>query len=524
MSRIIDLNDKTLLQFGTCVNFNNRALKSELPTNGPLGVYHRGLAVLNFDPLSSIRGKAPSIWDGFWTGLNIFQMITGMVNGTSRCYAFCFNAVTVEIELWEIEPDSDTSFDNGTTPITWSFESAMLFSNVKGKGALDFVELIDGEINLRDIRGVVNVQSWWRPDYSECWQPWHDFTICAANDAATDPKQFRTRLGLGEPEVTFCDPTNDRPYRIGTSFQVRFQFTGSAKFMAGLFKATPSPNTKFSQPICDPLCDTIPSVTPCEPCKTETPCLRFDPVFYSLGNGKSYSNTLQSYDVVCDDGSIGHVFIQPGTINFTLPYPIPFDGVYPPLVLGCVGGNIVRNLPSGATQTDADVIINEMIQACAQATANALIASGEAECDVSAICNSTNNHQYTITPYADGDVINATGPVPTGGEFIFQGNLPYKTVGGGCIWISNINSGQEMLVNGKKCCVVTILFTSQIWRLSFLLTAGVVIWRGEKTTGSSPAGVYTNTGAGLDGLPLTLTVVQGSGTTTDQQSPSCGVA
>ncbi len=404
VQRILDLNNKTLLQFGTAAVFNNRFLKSQLPTNGLLGVYHQGIAVLNFDPISSIRGKAPSVWDGFWTGLNVFQIITGFVNGTARCYAFCFNAFTSEIELWEMESDTDTSFDNVTTPIVWDFESAALFNSVKGKGKYDPCELLDGELYIRDIRGIVNIQTWYRPDYSECWTPWHEFTICAQNPALTDPKQFRTRLGLGTPDVSACEPTNNHPYRIGRSFQFRMQITGSCTFMGALFKAKPNPETEFSVPICDPLCSTVVEGV-CEPCKEQLPCLRFDPVFYNLGAGKTYSNLLVSFEIICPDGSTKLVYVQPGVIKFTLPYPVGYVGVYPPLVLGCIGGNIVRAVPPGATQEIFDAIVEEMINECALAIATANAGCGPV--------TFTNEEVRFAVSCADGETLTYSSTLPS---------------------------------------------------------------------------------------------------------------
>jgi hypothetical protein len=399
VTRGLKENDKTLLQFGTSVVFDNRLLKSVLPASSPLGIFHRGLVSLNLDPLSTMRGKLPSIWEGIWTGLNIFQLLQGFVNGADRCYAFVLNRDTLTIEFWELLADEESNFDLTSQPITWSMESAALFQNVPNKGKFELCELQDGEIYVRDIRGIVTFETWYRPDYSECWTPWHKFTICAANDALTEPKQFRTRLGLGTPDVTACEPTNDRPYRVGNDFQFRLQITGACKFMGAQFKAHPKEETYFSVPICDPLCDTV-VVEPCEPCKIQAPCLTFPLVFYSFG--KSYTNPLLRFDVTCPDGSVLEIFIQPGTINYTLPYPPDFGGVYPPLVLGCVNGNIVREVPTGATQEQIDVIVNEMIAVCALATANA-----------SALCPQqvTNNPVYFDFPCETGE-ITLTGVVP----------------------------------------------------------------------------------------------------------------
>lgn len=396
MQRVIDADNIELLNHSTAVEFDNRVLMGCLPTQGPLGVYHQGIIVQNLDPVSSLRGKAPEIYDGLWTGLQAFQFISGKFSGDERAFAFCFETFTNKIVLMELRQSGEDEFDNSTTPITWGFETASLFKDVKKKGDFDEVELVDGELWVSHIQGVVNIQTWYRPDYSECWIPWHSFSVCGTPN---DPKQYRPRLGLGEPDVKKCDPVTNRPFRIGATFQLRVQITGACKVRGGFLKATPVAEPYWAPMVCTPLCDQDSTVPQCEPCKEQGECLRFDLVFYNINGNKTYSNDAIGFAVECPNGTTETVVIPAGEIFFTLPFPPGYEGEYPPLVLGCaVGGRIVREIPSGSTQEEIDAIVAEMINTCAES-----LAQSRATCQ-GAAPQVSNEEVYFDNPCEEGEL------------------------------------------------------------------------------------------------------------------------
>ncbi len=370
MQKVVDADNITLLGNATAVQFDNRLLMGCFPFRGNLGVYHQGFIALNFDPVSSLRGKAASIYDGLWTGLQAFQIISGKFSGDERAFAFCYESLTNKIILSELAQSGEDDFDNTTNPITWSFETAALFQGVK-KAQFDSIELKDGEMYLSDIQGIVTVQSWYRPNFSQCWIPWHTFSICGNPNT---PKQFRNRLGLGQPSVDDCEPTNGRPYRIGENFQFRFQISGACRFDGAVFRASLSPQTQWAKAKCDLLCAINEDTVPCEPCKEQGACETFPLVFYNLNGNKVYSNDAVNFEVLCPDGHLQTVTVPAGIINFVFPFPPDYTGEYPPIVLGCAfGGNIVRQVPTGATQEQIDSIVNGMILECAQATAENIV-------------------------------------------------------------------------------------------------------------------------------------------------------
>jgi hypothetical protein len=255
MLRVLPDDAAALLQYSSALVFDNRMLMTCIPTTGDRGVYHQGLIALNFSPVSSLRGKQPSIYDGLWTGLNILQLVKGLFLGVERAFAFTFNQTTKKIELWEILPTSKTNhFDNDTIPITWSFESASLMRQVKGKGEFELCRLIDGEIYVSDVIGTVNFQVFYRPDYDDCWHKWHEFSVCAKNTEPGAPLQYRPRLGLGTPDITQCDPTTNKPFAIGRFFEVRVQVSGHCVIKGMLIKASKEDEQEFAPQVCDPIC------------------------------------------------------------------------------------------------------------------------------------------------------------------------------------------------------------------------------------------------------------------------------
>lgn len=103
---ILAADDKSLLQWCSGCNFDNRLLMTTGLVKGPVGVYGTKTAVINFDRISSLAGKAPSVYDGIWDGLNVLQYVTGTFNGVPRCFAFCYDTVLAKITLWELLPSA----------------------------------------------------------------------------------------------------------------------------------------------------------------------------------------------------------------------------------------------------------------------------------------------------------------------------------------------------------------------------------------------------------------------------------
>ena len=270
MNRVLQSDDPTLLYYSSAIYFDNRMLMTCSPVFTQKGIYHRGIVALDFDIISSIRGKQPSVYDGLWTGLQTLQLVKGMFNGRERAFAFVLfaardssgNEIEPQIQLWEILPDGDEYEDDGNVPIQWQFETGTLKFSSSGMTELDLKRLTSGELFVDNVRGLVNFEVQYRPDSYPCWVPWHSWQVCAKDrDCGIDPStgcltindfkpQYRNRMGMGEPSAKYCAEVSKTPLREGTVFQIRMIITGKCRIRKQRYLATPVAEDTFPKIIC----------------------------------------------------------------------------------------------------------------------------------------------------------------------------------------------------------------------------------------------------------------------------------
>ena len=248
-----------LLSYANGAVFDNRALITVSPVLHEKGVYWRGLIPLNFDPISSLRGKAPSVYDStVWSGINILQIFVGQFRGVERCYALTLNLnvpTAPELELWEVLRSSTLEvYDNGNSRITWTFDGPILDFGQKDPRVRELLRLLDGEIAVDQLVGPVDFQVWYRADEG-CWTPWFAWPECA-KAGRNGKMQYRPRMGLGEPRPDVCDEITGRPAREGYLFQTRFVITGQCRFLSAKFRAITLPQPAFAKQSCEPICFT----------------------------------------------------------------------------------------------------------------------------------------------------------------------------------------------------------------------------------------------------------------------------
>lgn len=257
----IERDSEDLLRFSSAVEFDNRfLLTSEGVLTEGRGVYWKRIIPINFDPVSSLGGKAPSIYDSlYWTGLNIFQLVKGIFGNTERCFAFTLNNFTGKIELWEILKSSDPAiYDNDVRRVTWSIDAFLDFDQ-KNPQAHERLRLDNGEIIVDELQGTVDFQAYYRPDDWPCWVPWFAWTECNKNDQPGDVPSFRPNMGLGEPKPPtkdangvwqFCDPINNRPLREGYTFHFKLVVTGQCRIKGARFGAVSVPQPEWAKQLC----------------------------------------------------------------------------------------------------------------------------------------------------------------------------------------------------------------------------------------------------------------------------------
>ncbi len=266
MNRIFPLDQLDLLPFGSAIVFENRFLITASPSSDPQGVFHSGLVALNFDPISTLGGKAPSVYDGAWAGLNTLQLVVGYFNKVQRAFAFNlqFRTPNNRITLSEILPTPpdvlnesmvvtpEQIYDNGSNPIALEFETPEFFKAQDPRSA-PYLRLMDGEIAVDLLVGEVFFQIFWRPDQHPCWIPWAEWTECATIGPSAQP-QFRPRMGFGRPNVSFCDPSTNRPLCEGYQFQVKGIVTGHCRVRDIRLLTVTIPQPKFAPLKCVSVC------------------------------------------------------------------------------------------------------------------------------------------------------------------------------------------------------------------------------------------------------------------------------
>lgn len=233
-----------MLEFGSSVFFDNRLLMTCSPVQSASGVWHRGLVALDFNLLSSLRGRTSPAWEGIWSGLRVLQMVTGTINNVPRCFIYALNDSN-EIEIWEM--DSEATMDNNAVPIRWTSTTP---SYNHGDG-FNLKRLETGELFVDDVRGQVDITAQYRSDQNPCWRDWDSFSFCAKNTDCgpfdcTGPQsyreQFRSKLKLHAPTDEF-DEINGRKYRTGYEFQAKLEVVGHCRIKQLRVLAIPEPES-----------------------------------------------------------------------------------------------------------------------------------------------------------------------------------------------------------------------------------------------------------------------------------------
>lgn len=249
VTRILANDNRFLLKYSSGTVFDNRILMTASPQATARGVLHQGLVALNLDPVSTLRGKAPSVYDGLWTGVQILQIVTGIFNEGQRCFIFALNSNTNAIELYEVLPtgEQEPHFDviaGGQVPVTYEFETAVTFKEEKNQKPRP-KRLMNGEMFIDELDGRADFKVYWRPDSESCWTLWKSFAVCQTPGAPTPG--YRPRIGFGEPPLT-CDAVNDKPFREGFYFQYKVVVSGYVFVKKMNFEAVTIPALRFAKP------------------------------------------------------------------------------------------------------------------------------------------------------------------------------------------------------------------------------------------------------------------------------------
>lgn len=231
MQAIIDIDDVNLLDHASAVLFDNRYLMSAAPYRATgHGVAWRGLIALDFDNVSGIGIRTAPVYDGFWTGLNILQIVPS----ASRCFLFTLNANS-KVELWELSRNDP--FDHMDAAVPTRISSYIdTPSFTFPDGGWDRKELTTGDLWYDDLVGTVDFTVQFRPDQYPVPIDWHTWSVDSKNTScltacstpASLQPQYRPRMRLPLPPDS-CDAHVNSAFRYGFEFSCRIAWTGHGR-------------------------------------------------------------------------------------------------------------------------------------------------------------------------------------------------------------------------------------------------------------------------------------------------------
>lgn len=255
--RILQFNDRSLMQYSSGIYFDNRLLQAVLPVQRPQGVVNQAIIPFDFVPANYYQTstKTPN-WEGHYDGLDFFQLFAGDFGGRERAFGAILSRADSSIQLWELT--NSNRFENGDNRVQWYFESpAWTWGD-------EFLlkELAAGELWVDKLFGDVIFTVEYRPDSDTCWYPWHHWQVCSARTSCEDVNNpvcgypatayregFRQTMTLPKPKP-YCNASTGRPSTQGFQFQLRVTIKGWCRVRGILLHAYKRQRALYEQLIC----------------------------------------------------------------------------------------------------------------------------------------------------------------------------------------------------------------------------------------------------------------------------------
>lgn len=266
---IMSRDDQSLLLYSSAAVFDNRLFVTVRPyRNFQHGVPHDGLAVLDFSPVASLGQAFPPVWNGIWTGLKILQVVGGTFKGVERCFIFALDAGN-NITLWEMTKDqvNDNPLTGDLREIDCSFETgAYGFPDA----SYDLKRLVKGWLWVAGMNGTIDILAYFKEAEDQCWHAWHSWSICATTETCGTTRcltpqnlqmQYRKPFLLPTPPGDL-DSSTGVPNNVGHSFQLRLEWSGTARFSKFLMGCEQEQENVTQTP---PQSESCASVTCCPP-------------------------------------------------------------------------------------------------------------------------------------------------------------------------------------------------------------------------------------------------------------------
>jgi len=257
--RVLQFNDRSLMQYSSGIQFDNRLWETQLPEQVASGVVSKAVAVMDFVPISSFNVQRAPVWEGIYEGLRFYQLLKADFGGLDRAFGLVHSTTDGSINLWEFEYGN--RFENGDNRVQWVVESpAFNWGN-----PFELKKLVSAELWIDRLFGTVLFQVDWRPDGCCDWFTWSKWTECTCRNpseqvggSAPEPGYPSTEYGvcysaslvLPQPPEN-CAPCGvNRPAHIAYQFQVRISFKGYCRLRGLLLHASPFDKKLYGGIVC----------------------------------------------------------------------------------------------------------------------------------------------------------------------------------------------------------------------------------------------------------------------------------
>jgi hypothetical protein len=252
---VLKQDTQWMLDGVTFATFDNRLLMTCLPKQyprravdqdeadqfaaEPIPTLYDGLAVLDFQSVSTGRGKSAAVFDGVWTGLRIYKLVQGMFDGNPRCFAICLHDDETgrRNEIWEITRD-----DEYDTPIEGArvINSSIVTKAYSFEDNMSLKKLLRCDLWFDDIGGgpdnIFTCSLAYRPDDYPNFTAWQTFERNFVTQFLTQNDDPLPNYERGyAPQVRFPTPprtanlATDVPAYLGHDFTLRVEWAGHAR-------------------------------------------------------------------------------------------------------------------------------------------------------------------------------------------------------------------------------------------------------------------------------------------------------
>lgn len=215
--------DTSKLSTVSFIHFDDRLLFTCRPKTEQNYTTFRGIAALDFRPVSSNSAKTNAVYDGVWSGLKVVNLLKTEQGGVERAFALCKHD---KFELWEITKNQTTDTKiNSSKRIT----SLILTKAFDFESPWSEKRLLHGDLWFSNIKDTFDALLWFRPDNNPNWQLWGQWQLCFNNLPG-----YSSRLRSSPPSYDSNQFTNKLVGR-GYDFKMRIQWEGSAQIEKALF-------------------------------------------------------------------------------------------------------------------------------------------------------------------------------------------------------------------------------------------------------------------------------------------------